>query len=128
MSQEELDPYEEAKRLRREHQSKLPISADENYSKPTEESINLNLAKTLKSGKRTMGCGLIFAFLPIPLAALATSPGSNMWSESDPKSGGAGLWALIVTLPIGFLIGMVGLIMVISASSKISKRKAANKK
>lgn len=34
-----------------------------------------------------------------------------MWSESDPNSGGTYLWGLLLTLPVGTVITVTGLII-----------------
>lgn len=112
MSQDNLDPYQEAERLRKE-----------NNLSPAGTPREGDPANTVKSGKTLMGCGTIFAFFPLIFTMVSTAPGSNMWDESDPNSGGAGLWALMVTLPIGFVAGLIGLVMYISGSSKLAARR-----
>lgn len=110
MSEENFDPYQEAERLRKE-----------NNLSPAGTPMQGNPANTVKSGKTLIGCGTIFAFFPLIVAMVTTAAGSNMWNESDPNSGGAGLWALIVTLPIGFIVGLIGLIMYLTGRRKLAK-------
>jgi hypothetical protein len=74
------------------------------------------------AGGYTMGCGALIAFFPMIIAWFETAPGSNMWSEGDPNSGGAVLWLMMLTVPIGFFVGLIGLIMQISSSSKSKKK------
>jgi len=62
--------------------------------------------------------GLALAFSPLLIAALSTQPGHNMWSEGDSASGGAAIWLMIFTLPVGGALGLVGLIRFFSQSAK----------
>ena len=75
-----------------------------------------------KAGGYTMGCGALIAFFPMILAWFETAPGANMWSEGDSNSGGAALWLMMLTVPVGFVVGIVGLIMFISGSSKRNRK------
>jgi TRAP-type C4-dicarboxylate transport system permease small subunit len=54
--------------------------------------------------------GLIFAFSPI-LIAFVTSlfQGGSMWNESSGT--GAYIWLMFLTLPAGFLLVVIGLVM-----------------
>jgi TRAP-type mannitol/chloroaromatic compound transport system permease small subunit len=56
--------------------------------------------------------GLVFAFSPILLAFVTSLfQGGSMWNES---SGTGGLiWLMFLTLPVGFLLVVVGLIMLV---------------
>lgn len=62
-----------------------------------------------------MGClgygvvALIVMFSPLFLAILNTKPGSNPLSEGDPGSGAAGIWLMMLTIPIAFVIVIVGI-------------------
>ncbi len=54
--------------------------------------------------------GLIFAISPILLAFVASLfQGGSMWDES----GGTGtfIWLMFLTLPVGFLLVVIGLVM-----------------
>jgi hypothetical protein len=54
--------------------------------------------------------GLIFAISPI-LLAFATSlfQGGSMWNESNGT--GTFIWFMLLTLPVGFLLVLIGLVM-----------------
>jgi uncharacterized membrane protein len=56
--------------------------------------------------------GLIFAISPI-LIAFVTSifQGGSLWDEGNGT--GAYLWFLMMTLPVGFLLFVIGLVMMI---------------
>lgn len=66
--------------------------------------------------------GGMVLFSPLFIAWIETEPGANMWSESDPNSGGSALWLFIVTLPMGLLIGTVGLVITIIGAVRSSKK------
>ena len=56
--------------------------------------------------------GLIFAFSPILLAFVTSLfQGGSMWDEGNGT--GAYIWLMFLTLPIGFLLVVIGLIMFI---------------
>ena len=74
-----------------------------------------------KAGGYTMGCGALIAFFPLILAFFSTAPGANMWSEGDSNSGGAALWLMMLTVPLGFIVGIVGLVIYLVGSSKRNK-------
>ena len=57
--------------------------------------------------------GFVVAFFPLALAFFSTAPGHNWMSEGDSQSGGSYIWAMLVSLPIGFVIGLVGFIRII---------------
>jgi TRAP-type C4-dicarboxylate transport system permease small subunit len=65
--------------------------------------------------------GVVIIFSPIALAFLSTAPGANMWSEGDPNSGGAAIWLMFFTIPLGGIIGIIGFIMMIVGAAKGSK-------
>ena len=54
----------------------------------------------------------LVAFSPLALAFLSTPPGGNMWSEGG-DGGGSAIWLMILTLPLGLVIGIVGLVFLI---------------
>jgi hypothetical protein len=54
--------------------------------------------------------GLIFAISPILLAFVASLfQGGSMWNESSGT--GTFIWFMIFTLPVGFLLVLIGLVM-----------------
>jgi uncharacterized membrane protein len=56
--------------------------------------------------------GLIFAISPILLAFIASLfQGGSMWDEGSGTGGY--LWFLMMTLPVGFLLIVIGLVMMI---------------
>jgi len=55
--------------------------------------------------------GLLFAFSPMLLAFLLTQPGHNPFSEGDAGSAGTLMWLMIVTLPVGGIASVVGLVV-----------------
>ncbi len=89
----EFDPLKEAELLKQRSLARAEQAGDGSPSNP---------------GCSIAGCGLILAFFPILIAFISTSSGHNMFNESDSSSGGTALWALIVTVPIGLLIALIG--------------------
>jgi TRAP-type C4-dicarboxylate transport system permease small subunit len=71
-----------------------------------------------QGGLITLVVGLLIIPSPIFLAWLSTAPGSNMWSEGDPNSGGAAIWLMFLTIPFGGLIALVGLILFLTGLAK----------
>jgi hypothetical protein len=65
----------------------------------------------------------LFTFSPLAIAALNTQPGHNMWSEGDSGSGGSAIWLMLFTLPLGFMGGVTGLVLLIVGLVKASKNK-----
>ena len=56
--------------------------------------------------------GLIFAFSPILLAFVTSLlQGGSMWDESSGT--GTFIWFMIFTLPVGFLLVVIGLVMAV---------------
>ena len=56
--------------------------------------------------------GLLFAISPIALAFVTSLfQGGSMWNESNGTGGY--IWLMFLTLPIGFLLVVVGLVMMI---------------
>jgi hypothetical protein len=56
--------------------------------------------------------GLIFAFSPILLAFVTSLfQGGSMWDEGNGT--GAYIWLMFLTLPIGFLLVVIGLVMAV---------------
>ena len=71
----------------------------------------------VKNGLWLMYWAALIAFSPIGLAAISTSPGHNLWSEGDSQSGGSAIWAMLVTVPIGLIVGIIGLVQLASGSA-----------
>lgn len=65
-----------------------------------------------------MVIGLLIIPSPIFLAWISTAPGSNMWSEGDPNSGGSAIWLMLLTVPFGGLIALVGFIIFLIGISR----------
>ena len=76
----------------------------------------------IKVGAIIMASGVVVALSPLAMAFLATTPGHNMWSEGDSQSGGSYLWGMLMTLPLGLLIGLVGLVFIILGTVKPVKQ------
>jgi uncharacterized membrane protein YhaH (DUF805 family) len=56
--------------------------------------------------------GLLFAVSPIALAFVTSLfQGGSMWNESS-GSGGY-IWLMFLTLPVGFLLVVIGLVMMV---------------
>jgi hypothetical protein len=56
--------------------------------------------------------GLIFAISPILLAFLTSLfQGGSMWDEGSGTGGY--IWLMFLTLPVGFLLVVIGLVMMI---------------
>jgi uncharacterized membrane protein len=73
------------------------------------------LSSKVKRGIWLLAAGIVFAFSPIPLAYFTTAPGHNWMSEGDSQSGGSYMWAMIITLPLGLVTALVGLVTLILA-------------
>jgi hypothetical protein len=56
--------------------------------------------------------GFIFAFSPILLAFITSLfQGGSMWNESSGT--GAFIWLTFLTIPVGFLLIVIGLVMMV---------------
>jgi uncharacterized membrane protein YhaH (DUF805 family) len=56
--------------------------------------------------------GLIFAISPILLAFMTSLfQGGSMWNEGSGTGGY--IWLMFLTLPVGFLLVVIGLVMVL---------------
>jgi len=56
--------------------------------------------------------GLIFAISPIFLAFITSLfQGGSMWDEGNGTGGY--IWLMFLTLPVGFLLVVIGLVMVV---------------
>jgi TRAP-type mannitol/chloroaromatic compound transport system permease small subunit len=56
--------------------------------------------------------GLIFAFSPLLLAFITSIfQGGSMWDESSGTGGF--IWFMFFTLPVGFLLVFIGLVMAV---------------
>lgn len=64
----------------------------------------------------------LFAFSPLAMAYLATPPGGNMWSEGG-NGGGSAIWLMFMTIPLGFLGLLAGIIVLIIGLVKLSQEK-----
>jgi hypothetical protein len=73
------------------------------------------MSKT-KAGVIWLIAGAVVAFSPLAMAFLSTAPGHNWMSEGDSQSGGSYIWGMLITLPVGFVIGVVGLVKIVNAS------------
>ncbi len=61
--------------------------------------------------------GLIFAISPILIAFITSIfQGGSMWDEGSGT--GVYLWFLMMTLPVGFVIFVIGLVMLIVRKSR----------
>jgi uncharacterized membrane protein len=71
-------------------------------------------------GFRTMLAGLVIGLLPLLLSALFSIGCENPFDESA-CSGAVVLWYLLVTLPLGFLVSIVGLVLWLVGSGRKPK-------
>jgi hypothetical protein len=71
-------------------------------------------------GFRIMLAGLVVALFPLLLSAVFSIGCENPFDESA-CSGAVALWGLLATLPIGFLVSIVGLVFWIVASGRKPK-------
>jgi hypothetical protein len=78
---------------------------------------DLSVTRTGVLGRWLAGGGCLFALTPIAIAMLATPIGGNMFSTGG-DGGGAALFFLIVTLPVGAIISIVGLILWLAKRSR----------
>ena len=69
-------------------------------------------------GLTFMVIGALVAFSPLAIAMANTAPGHNWMSEGDSQSGGAAIWLMMFTLPVGAIIGIYGLVKLIQSASK----------
>jgi hypothetical protein len=61
-------------------------------------------------GKWLSGSGCLFALAPIALAILSTPIGGNVFSTGG-DGGGAALFLLMLTLPLGGIVSIVGIVL-----------------
>ncbi|MDE2592173.1 MAG: hypothetical protein KGL41_04895 [Actinomycetales bacterium] len=80
----------------------------ENSEKPAERDSGTGAVIT---GLVLFLLGFVVAFFPLWIARANTAPGHNWMSEGDPASGGAAIWGLMITVPMGGLVGLLGLIV-----------------
>jgi len=71
-------------------------------------------------GFRIMLAGLVIGLLPLLLSVLFSIGCQNPFDESS-CAGAVVLWGLLATLPIGFLVSMVGLVFWIVVSGRKPK-------
>ena len=71
-------------------------------------------------GFRVMLAGLVIGLSPLPLALLFSIGCENPFDESA-CAGAVALWGLLATLPIGFLVSMIGLVFWIVVTSRNPK-------
>ena len=90
------------------------MSEAPNSPQSMDSDIELN-KKRMRSGGITAAIGIVLAFSPIGLAYLS-APGGNFMSEGS--GGGAVMWLMILTLPLGAAIAIAGLIRLGKASAK----------
>jgi len=70
-----------------------------------------------KAGLITMIGGIVFAFFPLVFALVSSAiTGGNPFSESEGS--GSAIWLMIVTLPLGGIAGIVGLVLLVVGQSK----------
>jgi hypothetical protein len=74
------------------------------------------------AGAITLAGSFLFAFSPLALAYFSTPAGGNMWSEGG-NGGGTAIWLMLFTLPLGFLTGVTGLVLLIVGLVQKSKNK-----
>jgi len=68
-------------------------------------------------GRWMTGCGCVFALFPIVVAILSTGVGGNPLSTGG-NGGGAALFLLLITLPVGAVISIVGLVLWLTRRSR----------
>jgi len=61
-------------------------------------------------GKWLSGSGCLFALSPIAIAMLATPIGGNVFSTGS-NGGGTALYLLMLTLPLGAIASIVGIVL-----------------
>ena len=71
-------------------------------------------------GFRIMLAGLVVGLFPLVLSALFSIGCDNPFDESA-CSGAVYLWYLLVTLPLGFVVSMVGLVLWLVGSGRKPK-------
>ena len=89
------------------------VSGDAPVEQPAPAGPTAPKNNQAKVGGGVMGCGCLVMFAPLLPALLATAPGHNPFSEGDSQSGGTYIWGMLLTLPLGFAIGLGGLITLI---------------
>ena len=68
-------------------------------------------------GRWLSGGGCLFALLPIPIAILTTPIGGNMFSTGG-DGGGTALFGLLLTLPLGAVAFVIGIVLWINNRTK----------
>ncbi len=71
-------------------------------------------------GFRIMLAGLVVGLFPLLLSVLFSIGCENLFDQSA-CSGAVALWYLLVTLPLGFLVSMVGLVLWLVGSGRKPK-------
>lgn len=71
---------------------------------------DISVSRTSLVGQWLSGSGCLIALSPVALALLATPIGGNMFSTGG-DGGGAALFLLLLSLPIGITVSLVGLIL-----------------
>ena len=58
--------------------------------------------------------GVVVAVSPLVIAYFTTAVGHNMWNESDSSSGANAIWLMVITVPMGALIAIVGVVILLA--------------
>lgn len=87
------------------------------FPEAPKEPAEVQPSKQSNAGLWTLILGSLFAISPIFLASISTPSGGNMYDESS--GGGAALWFLMVTIPVGGIVALIGLgMLIVSGSTK----------
>jgi hypothetical protein len=78
---------------------------------------DVSVGKSGIVGRWLAGGGCLFALAPIAMALLATPIGGNVFSTGG-DNGGAALFLLIFTLPLGLIISIGGLVLWLANRSR----------
>lgn len=78
---------------------------------------DVSVNKAGKVGKWLSGGGCLVALSPIAFALLATPIGGNVFSTGG-DGGGAALFLLLISLPVGLIVSVLGLILWLTQRGK----------
>ena len=84
---------------------------------PYEVPVKTRMATQAKAGIWVLIGGVLFTISPLIFAFLF-SAGGNMFDESS--GGGAAIWFMLMTIPVGGIVSIVGIVFIIMGNLKKS--------
>jgi hypothetical protein len=84
--------------------------------------IDKGITRAAKPGAKVMGSGCVVMILPIVFAFVySLLSGGNMFSTGDSSGAGAVLYYLFISIPVGGIISIAGLVVMVIVVAKTSK-------